>query len=449
MRLGIFTKLYLMLAMATLLLIWLVIVVSGYFESRYSLIADEDKITLRAYAEQASVYINNNQIDELQRWITEIKNAENTLVAVLKPTPHWLTAGEEKKMFDGIVDMTIGRELDYPIHLDMVQNPFMKVPIPNTQYNLMIQLPQRMRPGTYWQELNAAIRLGFPIFLVALICIVIYRYIVVPLKSMQKATYQISLGDFDVRLDNSIVNRQDELGELCRSFNTMAHRIGMLVGRQKQLIEDISHELRTPITRIKLVLAGAERNSVMDRVEQEVDGMQTLLEDTLTLSGLNNENTQLVEERVDLSLLIDSICEDAAFEFSRNDIVQDIPDSCIIHNSNHRAIGQAVENILRNAIKYTKYGTKIKISIKNVVDDQDRSLVKIIISDWGCGVKEEYLEEIFEPFFRADTARDKTTSGYGLGLALAKRQIEAVRGNIYAHHNKPSGLCFIITLPLV
>ena len=423
-------------------------VVSNYFETRQSLIAEEHKVTLNAYAQEASLMIQNNQIDELQSWVSNLKKKEQTLVAILKTTPHWLTAGEEKEMFDGVVDMTIGRELDYPIHLDITHNPFMKVPIPETKYNLMIQLPQRMRPGIYWKELNTAIRLGFPIFLVALICVVIYRYIILPLKSMQQATQQISQGNFDVRLDESYVNRQDELGDLSRSFNTMAQRIGILVGRQRQLIQDISHELRTPITRIKLVLDGEEPNPSFKRVEQEVNGMQTLLEDTLTLSWLNNEDTQLVKETVDLSLLIDAICEDAEFEFSRNDITQDIPDSCVIHNSNHRALGQAVENIIRNAMKYTKAGTQIKISINKVHDEQFKSIVQIKICDWGEGIEDKYIEEIFEPFFRVDASRDKTTTGYGLGLALTKRQVEAVGGTIYATHNEPNGLCFLITLPM-
>ena len=445
---GLFTKLYLTLALASILLIWLVTVVIDFTEARQSVIALEHRETLRGYAKDASVYIKNNDIPGLENWVASLKKKEQTLVAVLKTTPHWLTAGEEKRMFDGVVDLTIGRELDYPIHLYLDYNPIMKIPIPESKYNLMIQLPQHMRPGVYWQALNTIIHLGVPVFLVAFICIVIYRHIIFPLRIMQKATLQISQGDFDVRLNEKLSSRHDELGDLSRSFNTMAQRIGLLIGRHRQLIQDISHELRTPITRIKLVLDSEETNPAFKRVEQEVNGMQTLLEDTLTLSWLNNENTQLAEESVDLSLLIETICEDATFEFSRNDIVQDIPETCVIQNSNHRAIGQALENIIRNAMKYTCVGTKIEISMKNIVDDEVQPLVKIRICDWGDGIKEEYLEEIFEPFFRVDTARDKTTSGYGLGLALTKRQIEAVRGNIYAHHNAPSGLCFTIMLPV-
>ena len=445
---GLFTKLYLTLAFATILLIWLVTVVSEFTEARQSVIAKEHRDTLRGYAQQASILIKKDKTHELEEWVLDLKNKEKTMVAILKTTPHWLVGGVEKEMFDGEIDLTIGRHLDYPIHLYFSYNPIMKIPVPETKYNLMIQLPQRMRPGTYWNVLNTSIRLGFPILLVALICTVIYRYVIAPLRILQRATQQISLGDFDVRLDENFTGRYDELGDLATSFNTMAKRIGVLVGRQRQLIQDISHELRTPITRIKLVLDGEEENPVFSRVEQEVNGMQRLLEDTLTLSWLNNENTQLVKESVDLTLLIDTICEDACFEFSRDDIIQDTPESCVIHNSNHRAIGQAFENIIRNAMKYTDTGTQVKISMKTVIRNELQPIVEINICDWGRGIDGEYLEEIFEPFFRIDSSRDKSTSGYGLGLALAKRQVEAVRGDIHAQHNKPCGLCFIIILPM-
>jgi two-component system sensor histidine kinase PfeS len=448
LRVGLFTKLYLMLVIATIVLIWLVSIVSEYAEAGQSIIALEHRNTLREYAQQASFYINDDDIKELENWVSELKLKENTMVAILKTTPHWLVGGVEKEMFDGVVDLTIGRHLDYPIHLYFSYNPIMKVPIPDSQYNLMIQLPQRMRPGIYWHALNTGIRLGFPILLLALICAVIYHNIVLPLRSLREASNEISNGNFDIRLNGKFTNRQDELGDLAISFNSMVKQIGVLVGRQRQLIQDISHELRTPITRIKLLLDGEKSSPDLQRVEQEVNSMQLLLEDTLTLSWLNNEHDQPVKESIDLALLIDSICEDASFEFSREDLIQDIPDSLIIQNSNHRSVGQAIENIVRNALKYTLVGTEVKVSLKTIEEAQAQPSVMITICDKGEGIEDKYLEEIFEPFFRIDSARDKSTSGYGLGLALSKRQVETVGGKISVQQNTPSGLCFVVVLPV-
>jgi len=458
-RVGLFAKLYLTLAIATILLIWLVTLVSDFTEAKQSMIAQEHRDTLRGYAQQASDYIKNNEIQALKKWAEELRGKENTLVAILKTTPHWLVGQVEKEMFDGVVDLTIGRHLDYPIHLYFNYNPVMKIPVPDSQYNLMIQLPQRMRPGVYWQLLNTGIRLGFPILLIALICIVIYRNIISPLRVMQRATQQMSLGDFDIRLEHYLGHRGDEFSDLAKSFDKMAERISLLIQRQKQLIQDISHELRTPITRIKLVLNDSEENPAFKRVEQEVNGMQSLLEDTLTLSWLTNQESNnykgLQVEEVDLSALIEAIADDAGFEFPNHELVLLIPNSYVIKNSNHRAIGQTIENIIRNAMKYSDEGMQVEVELVDTNLDDDISRVSIIISDQGRGIESQYLEEIFEPFFRIDSTRTKTSThiknkpeGYGLGLALSKRQIESVGGSLHAEHNLPCGLRFVIILPV-
>jgi len=423
------------------------------------MIAQEHRDTLRGYAQQASDYIKNNEIQALKKWAEELRGKENTLVAILKTTPHWLVGQVEKEMFDGVVDLTIGRHLDYPIHLYFNYNPVMKIPVPDSQYNLMIQLPQRMRPGVYWQLLNTGIRLGFPILLIALICLVIYRNIISPLRVMQRATQQMTLGDFDIRLEHYLGHRGDEFSDLAKSFDKMAERISLLIQRQKQLIQDISHELRTPITRIKLVLNDSEENPAFKRVEQEVNGMQSLLEDTLTLSWLTNQESNnykgLQVEEVDLSALIEAIADDAGFEFPNHELVLLIPNSYVIKNSNHRAIGQTIENIIRNAMKYSDEGMQVEVELVDTNLDDDISRVSIIISDQGRGIESKYLEEIFEPFFRIDSTRTKTSThiknkpeGYGLGLALSKRQIESVGGSLHAEHNLPCGLRFVIILPV-
>lgn len=462
-RSGLFAKLYLILAFTTILLIWLVTQVTNFIEAKQSMIAPEHRETLRGYALQASELLENNDIAELESWADALRKKENTLVAVLKTTSHWLAAEVEKEMFDGVVDLTIGRHLDYPIHLYLNYNPIMKVPIPDSQYNLMIQLPQRMRPGVYWQFINTGIQLGFPIFLVALTCLVIYRNIISPLRVMQRATKQMTRGDFNVRLESDLGHRRDEFSDLGKSFDQMAERINILIQRQKQLIQDISHELRTPITRIKLVLNDSEENPQFKRVEQEVNGMQSLLEDTLTLSWLNNQDSNhykdLKIEDVDLTALIEAIADDASFEFPHHELILLIPNSFVIKNSNHRAIGQGIENIIRNAMKYSEVGTQIEVKLSRIMRDEndDNALdwVRIEISDHGRGIDGRYLEEIFQPFFRIDGARAKDVTeesnkseGYGLGLALTKRQIETIGGYIRAEHNQPCGLRFVIDLPV-
>jgi two-component system sensor histidine kinase PfeS len=448
-KLRLFVKLYLTIALSSIVLIWLVMVVSDYAETRLSTIAKAHQITLLAYAQHASDILNDKvgSQKKLQIWVEKIQEKENTWLAIMKTEPQWLVGGYAPLVFEGETDFTIGRNMAYPIHLYYSHNPVMKVAIPNSQYNLLIQLPQRMRPGAYIKILNSAIKLGLPILLVALLSLLLYRHIIAPLQQLQKATQSMIKGDLDVSLAAKLTERKDELGELASSFNTMTERIRLLISRQRQLISDISHELRTPITRIKLVLANSDNNSAFKRVEQEVNSMQVLLEDTLTLSWLNNQDKKLLQESVDVSLLIDTIVDDANFEFSRQDITMNMPDSCVIHNSNHRALGQALENIVRNAMKYTPVGTPVVVCL-SIVTENHEPHIKIEISDQGEGIEDMYLQEIFEPFFRVNKARDKNTEGYGLGLALSKRQIEVIRGSVVAKQNHPQGLTFLIVLPL-
>ena len=441
------------MAVSGVLLIWAVMIVSDYAETSLSTISVENQESLQEYAMQASHIIKGrDKTISISDWVDKIGKSEDTWLAVIKSEFTWLAGSYDAIVLYGEMDITTGRDIKYPIHLYYSRNPVMKLKIPDTEYNLLIQLPQSMRPGAYWKYLDYLIKIGLPIILVTLLSFLIYRNIILPLKSLERATHSISDGDFNIQLANDFVNRKDDMGELARSFSVMAKKINLLVERQRQLIQDISHELRTPITRIKLMLNSNSSNHSIDRVEQEINSMQALLEDTLMLSWLNNEDTQLVKESVDLVLLIDAICEDASFEFSRDDIVITAPEVCLIHESNHRAIGQALENIIRNAMKYTLPGTLINIDCQLDSLSPEPNVV-IHIADCGDGVEEKHLEELFEPFFRVNLARDNVdrdnvTGGYGLGLALSKRQIEAVGGSIYVKKNEPKGLLFVIALPV-
>ena len=457
-QLSLFHKLYLLMAVSGVLITWAVIVVSDYTETSFSTISIEHQQQLQEYAKQASYIINDdNNAISIREWVDQVIVSEATWLAIIKAEFSWLAGRYDEDVLYGEKNLTAGRDIHYPIHLYYSRNPVMKLKIPDTEYTLLIQLPQRMRPGAYWKILDNLIKIGLPMLLVAFLSFLIHRNIILPLKSLERATHSISSGDFDIQLADSFIKRKDDMGELARSFGIMAKKVNLLVERQRQLIQDISHELRTPITRIKLMLNNELTKPTLDRVEQEVNAMQVLLEDTLMLSWLNNEETQLVKESVDLVLLIDAICEDAIFEFSRNDIVITAPETCVIHESNHRAVGQALENIIRNAMKYTLPGIKISIDLQMNPDLPTPNVV-ICISDCGDGVSVRYLEEIFEPFFRVNPARDhcsegpcskdKVTGGYGLGLALSKRQVEAVGGSIYAKNNTPHGLLFVITLPV-
>ena len=446
--LRLFSKLYLMMAMSTLLLISLVIIISDYIQSELSIIEPVHQQTLNAYAIRASdIYARSEnkaqRAEQLQALVDEIQLKENTWAAIMRTESQWLAGGYDEEVFWGQKDLGTGRSMLLPIHLYYDFNPVLKIPMAGTHYFLMVQLPQHMRPGKYWREINHAIKYALPVLMVGIFTLLIYWHIISPLRQLQSANQRFSQGEYDVRTERTLSQRKDEIGELGQSFDNMAERISLLMRYQRQLIQDISHELRTPITRIKLALAGAQQDPVMLRVEQEVNGMQSLLEDTLTLSWLNNEKfnpqaqRELATETLDACLLIEAIAEDARFEFPNHKLLLDLPEQCLLYNSNHRALGQSVENIIRNAMKYSPLNSKVQVRLIQRETD-----VRIQISDQGPGVEPEYLESIFEPFFRVDQSRNKDkVSGYGLGLALCKRQIQALGGEVNAWLNNPQASC--------
>lgn len=459
--LRLFTKFYLIMASSAILLVTLVVLLSDYVESKLSLIKPEHRQTLRLYASQASnIYLRYPDGEERQQalnnWLQQLMETENTWAAMGKTHAEWLAGELDTRLFGKNPDLSVGRSIDYPIHLYYSFNPVMKLPMEGTGYFLFIQLPQQMRPGTYSKEIDHAITYGLPILLVALFAALMYRHINTPLTLLQNVTNRFRRGDYQARTAADMKGRQDEFGELGQSFDAMADHISVLMQRQQQLIQDISHELRTPITRIKLALSDNQHDPALQRVAREVDGMQSLLEDTLTLSWLDNAELNNKEgfalETLDICLLIDAIAEDARFEFPEHQLVLQVPDECIVEQSNHRALGQALENIIRNAMKYSPLGSEVTVSLTESDND-----IMIEISDQGPGVKEEYLDAIFEPFFRIDKARtkDEKSSGYGLGLALSRRQVQALGGSVIARLKNANdsgsqaltGLVFEIRLP--
>jgi two-component system sensor histidine kinase PfeS len=208
----------------------------------------------------------------------------------------------------------------------------------------------------------------------------------------------------------------------------------------------LSHELRTPLTRLDIALEKENNlptsSDNVKRIDRESKQIRKLVEDTLTLAWLENEQPKLQQESLELVDLLDVLIDDAKFEFPNNIIVCHLPDSVIVENSSHRAAGQALENVLRNALRYTPVGKTVSVMVS-----EQHEQVEIKIIDQGPGVPQQYLNTIFKPFFRVNSSRPTDSCSFGLGLALAKRQLAAIRGEISANNETKGGLCMTIILP--
>lgn len=438
-----FWKLCIIFATGVVGLFYFIDQLTSQTEEGMSLLAVEHRQTITQWGRHAEALYNSGDTKALNNWLDELKVQEDTWVSVIGFNVNHIAGDATKSSY--YEGYNLGRNVDWKIHLYFEQNPVMEVPFSNQPISFLIQLPNRMRPGAYWQHTRLIMQIFIPTILLALMSYFLYRYIMKPLLQLQTATRYFSSGNFDIRASKLMGNRNDEFSDLASTFDQMATRIGEQITSQRQLIADLSHELRTPLTRLDIALSGvkeAHKSENIERIARESTHIRRLVEDTLTLAWLENEQPQLQQEPIDLTDLLEVIIEDARFEFPDRQIICQLPKHAEINNSSHRAAGQAIENILRNALRYTPAGKAVTVTLED-----EAANYTIGISDQGPGVPEPLLKAIFKPFFRVDKSRENSSNSFGLGLALAERQLAAIRANVSATNNQLGGLAVTITLP--
>lgn len=439
-KLKLFGKINLCIAVFITAFYWLLTEVNNAAETQFSYIAEEHIEQLEEFATQANTIVNSGDREKLQHWKDQLSQKEDTLVAVIHVDIKDTVATEwDSTPYDG---GHFGRPIQYPIHLYHSENPLMDIPLATKGYHLLIRLPQRMRPGAFWNELYFISRTFLPIIFAMLVSYVLYRYLLSPIQKLERATRRYAEGDFSTKIYPKVAHRQDEISALAYSFDDMGEKVSAAIAQQRQLIQDISHELRTPLARIQLSLDSHQRDEVIARVEAEVQVMKKLVEGALTLAWLENEKPTLNKDTVDLAPLIESIVEDARFEFPTHSIIYHLNTVDPLKNSSHLALSQSIENIIRNACKYTPSDEQIEVRLR-----QNNEQLVIEIEDQGPGIPDSQLDNIFKPFFRLEESRNRSQGGFGLGLALCKRQIEACGGTLSAQNRMPNGLKMKISLP--
>lgn len=406
-------------------------------EQRMSYIDEVHQTTLRQYAAQAEIFLWLGQDWALARWLELVGEQEKTWVAVVRSELTPLAGSELSMQFNE--GFRLGRSLEHKIHLYFKQNPIIELPFADKHTHFLITLPQRMRPGAHWFETSLLMQIGLPILLMGLLCVLIYRHLMSPLRQLDRAARDFSDGHFSVRLRDKLGGRHDELAAIAETFDEMADRIGKLIESQRHLTTCLSHELRTPLTRMELAVSQASLSQdcpQLQRVREECAEMRRMVEDTLTLAWLEREQPVLTGDSLDLTDLVDSIVSDARFEYPHHQLTTDLPDHCWLASTCQRALGRAIENIIRNALAHTPAGGCVSVTVRC------RSQKCVIeVRDQGPGVPEAYLESIFQPFFRLAEGR----GGYGVGLSLARREVELMGGHIMAV-NTADGLLMRITL---
>lgn len=283
-----------------------------------------------------------------------------------------------------------------------------------------------------------------------ILCWVLARGISQPIVALQDRARRLAKGDFDATIEPKLTRRRDEIGQLAAEFNQMADQIRDQLASKEILLRDISHELRSPLTRLRVAAGlarskGGEIDLHVERIERDIERLDRLIDDTLRFSMVATPGLAIARDSIDLAELAGEAMRDAQIEAQAKSLSLQCPDEGHIPvAANADLLYRAIDNVLRNAIRHSPVAGAITISFSV---DQDH--VTMDIGDEGPGVPDQDLERIFEAFYRVSPARERSTGGAGLGLALASRIVTLHGGHIIARNGEARGLIITITLPLL
>jgi two-component system sensor histidine kinase CpxA len=320
-------------------------------------------------------------------------------------------------------------------------------------YTLVLQLKPRLREITdalLGQGISYAISM---ILLITLLCFALAYHIALPIHRIQTTARKVAEGDLKARVPASVSRRFDELAALAKDFDSMVGRLDVLIQTQKNLLNSVSHELRSPLARINLSLAILKRRSMpasddmFQRLDRDVARIDLLMGQLLTLSRLEAGLSSAKREDVDFVQLLMETAADSSFEAqaSGKSVRLRAKGSVILGNADPYALRSACENVIRNAVRFTQTGTEVEVVLE-IDGSAQEPLALLFVRDHGPGVPEDSLEAIFQPFYRIN-GEAEATGGNGLGLAIAAEAIRLHRGKIYAANLLPTGLEVKIQLP--
>src|SRR5258708_7840332 len=326
------------------------------------------------------------------------------------------------------------------------------------RYTLVLELPPGPRVFFGPHEIPG-LGIGIAVITSGLVCYMLAGWMTSEVRGVGKGGERLAAGDLSARTGAPASGRRDEMTELMRDFDRMAERIEGLVDSQSRLLKDVSHELRSPLARLSVALGLARQRGTpeveasLSRIELEADRLNQLIQRLLTISRLESGTDGLRKTTLSLRELVEQVAHDAEYEnpgrgcrvTSLVDMPADAADEFLVE-ADSNLLRSAVENVIRNATRYTAEGTTVEVRLERQQAANGQEIV-VRVLDSGPGVPDEALQKIFEPFYRLDDARNRQTGGAGLGLSIADRAIRLHGGQLRASNRKEGGLEVEIRIP--
>lgn len=450
---SLYGKIFLTFWLATILIIITTAWVTSEIAQKSS-IPVREQVFMDSYATAAVATFESGQYDALKKWLAHTGQSKKMVMYLLCSTgdivgPH--NPPEEIKRIaadlaneqldDGILkfgNLIVSHEI-----LSTSGKAYRLAAVSEKPLSHFVIIP--------WAGLS--IRLIIATFISGLICYLLSIYLTQPLRSLGLAAQSLATGKLNTRVGRIKGHRRDEIAQLSHEFDRMAEELESLIHSKERLLQDISHELRSPLARLHIAIEIGRKvtqgtaEAAFDRMETECLRLNTLIGEILNFARLDKSTDELQKTEVSILDLLTKVTEDANFESTgetkRVRILSKIDYHPII---DERLVHRAIENIVRNALRYSPPNEPVSISYTL---NETNDVLFIDIEDKGPGVPEEQLETIFNPFYRVDSSRTKTTGGYGLGLAIAQKAISLHNGRIVATNRKGGGLKIRIYLPLI
>ncbi|VEG90024.1 two-component system sensor histidine kinase CpxA [Legionella spiritensis] len=434
----------------------LIIVTTAWVTSeiaRKSSIPIREKVFMDSYANAAVAIFESGRSKALRKWLLQTGNSRQMTLYLLVSTGEIISDSPPPNFVKQIANDLVHAKLDEGLlkfgnlvvsHeiLSTSGKAYRLAAVSEKPLAHLIQIP--------WAGLT--IRLTIAIFISGLICYLLSLYLTKPLRSLKMAAKSIATGQLSTRVGRFKGHYHDEIDDLRDEFDRMAEQLENIINSKERLLQDISHELRSPLARLQIAIelgrkkASNDAASEFSRMEEECLRLNTLIGEILEYARLEKSVDELHPSNICLAELLKRTINDANFEFGGHKVTLDIHDFKTGKMMlDKRLIHRAIENILRNALRYSPMNEPVYVTLS--VND-DHKNVYIDIEDKGPGVPEEQLEKIFNPFYRVDPSREKKTGGYGLGLAIAQQAVNLHKGSITASNRPDGGLLVRISLPL-